>query len=93
MRGEFNRIYWAMLNSDTIAGGEYYVIHADHIHDFKMAIDNYLESNKESKVKWEEKESLAGVLINDKEILKILARRTEKLKKSLNEIIDRMEEK
>lgn len=41
MRAEFNRIYWDMLNSDTIADGEYYVIHADHILAFKMAIENF----------------------------------------------------
>ena len=52
MRAEFNGIYWAMLNSETIADGEYYVIHADHIHDFKMAIDNYLEEkHKIEKIK------------------------------------------
>lgn len=50
MKGEFNRIYWAMINSETIADGEYYVIHADHIHDFKMAIENYLE-NDNKKIK------------------------------------------
>ena len=35
-----------MINSDTIADGEYYVIHADHIHDFKRAVDHYFEEDK-----------------------------------------------
>ena len=45
MKEEFKRIYECMVNSDTIHG-EYYVIHADHIYDLKMAIEHYLEKDK-----------------------------------------------
>lgn len=49
MKDEFNRIYWAIKNSDVVADGEYYIIHADHIHDLKMAIEHYLEDNNQLK--------------------------------------------
>ena len=45
------------------------------------------EPKKIEKISWREKESLAGNLMaNEKQ--EILARRTEKLKSSLNELID-----
>lgn len=45
------------------------------------------EDNKIEKISWSEKESLAGELTASKK-QNILARRTEKLKSSLNELID-----
>jgi len=86
MKAEFNRIYWAMINSETIADGEYYVIHADHIHDFKMAIDNYLE----------EKHKIEQIAHNDldwiylytkKEEIKEIAHNVELLRRKVNEIV------
>lgn len=50
-----------------------------------------LEEKKDKKIHWEEKESLNGDF-NQKETITILARRTEKLKKSINEIIDKLNE-
>lgn len=48
-----------------------------------------IEDNKKiEKISWKEKESLAGFIRNNNDKLDILARRTEKLKKSLNKIID-----
>ena len=50
-----------------------------------------IEDNKKiEKISWKEKESLAGFIRNNNDKLDILARRTEKLKKSLNEIIDKL---
>lgn len=50
-----------------------------------------IEEKKDKKIHWEEKESLNGEF-NQKETITILARRTEKLKKAFNEIIEYMEE-
>ena len=53
-----------------------------------------IEDNKKiEKISWKEKESLAGFIRNDNDKLDILARRTEKLKKSLNEIIEVLNDK
>lgn len=46
MEEEFKRIYDCMRASETVADGEYFVIHADHLHDFEMAIGNYFDENK-----------------------------------------------
>ena len=46
MELEFRRILACMKNSDMIQDGEYYVIHADHIHDFYKAIEHYFEDSK-----------------------------------------------
>lgn len=46
MEGEFKRIYDCMRASETIVDGEYFVIHADHLHDFEMAIGHYFDENK-----------------------------------------------
>ena len=50
-----------------------------------------LDEKKDKKIHWEEKEGLNGDF-NQKETITILARRTEKLKKAFNEIIEYMEE-
>lgn len=82
METEFNRIYWAMRNSDTIADGEYYVIHADHVHDFKMAIDNYLEDKEIEKLgDW------AGCV---GEYANVWSPNEVELKNKINEIIDKI---
>ena len=53
-----------------------------------------IEYNKKiEKISWKEKESLSGFIRNDNDKLDILARRTEKLKKSLNEIIEVLNDK
>lgn len=86
MRAEFNRIYWAMLNSETIADGEYYVIHADHIHDFKMAIDNYLE--EKHKIEQIDQNDLDWVyLYNKKEMVEEIKHNVELLRRKVNEIV------
>lgn len=46
MEEEFKRIYDCMRASETVADGEYFVIHADHLHDFEMAIGHYFDENK-----------------------------------------------
>ena len=43
MKEELERILNCICASDVVLGGEYYLVHADHIHDFKMAINYYLE--------------------------------------------------
>lgn len=86
MRAEFNRIYWNMLNSDTIADGEYYVIHADHIHDFKMAIDNYLE--EKHKIEQIDQNDLGWIyLYTKKEMVKEIKNNVELLRRKVNEIV------
>ena len=47
------------------------------------------EDKKIEKITWEEKESMAGTL-TEKQQLEILKRRTEKLKKNFNELIDEL---
>lgn len=49
MEEEFKRIYDCMRASEVIADGEYFVIHADHLHDFKMAIEYYFNTNNRVK--------------------------------------------
>ena len=95
MKAEFNRIYWAMINSETIADGEYYVIHTDHIHDFKTAIDNYLE--EKHKIEQIDQNDLDWVyLYNKKEMIKEIVHNVGLLRKKVNEIIyelNKMEDK
>ena len=83
MKSEFNRLYWAMINSDTIADGEYYVIHADHIHDFKMAIDNYLEEKHKIELLEPKRYTENGIEIIGSPSKKLMAIK-------INEIIDRI---
>lgn len=86
MRAEFNRIYWNMLNSDTIADGEYYVIHADHIHDFKMAIENYLE--EKHKIDQIDQNDLDWIyLYTKKEMVEEIKHNVELLRRKVNEIV------
>ena len=46
MEEEFKRIYECMRASETVADGEYFVIHADHLHDFEKALEHYFDENK-----------------------------------------------
>ncbi len=82
----------------------YYELIGNENDDYKCYLsDSYLESmmfeknieileeTKDKKIYWEEKEGLNGDF-NQKETITILARRTEKLKKAFNEIIEYMEE-
>lgn len=86
MRAEFNRIYWNMLNSDTIADGEYYVIHADHIHDFKRTIDNYLE--EKHKIEQIDQNDLDWIyLYTKKEKIEEIKHNVELLRRKVNEIV------
>lgn len=86
MRAEFNRIYWNMLNSDTIADGEYYVIHADHIHDFKEAIENYLE--EKHKIDQIDQNDLDWIyLYTKKEMVEEIKHNVELLRRKVNEIV------
>lgn len=55
--------------------------------DLNDTIEIIEEPKKIEKISWSEKESLAGNLVASKK-QEILARRTEKLKSSLNELID-----
>ena len=57
------------------------------INVFNENVEIIEEPKKIEKISWSEKESLAGNLIASKK-QEILARRTEKLKSSLNELID-----
>lgn len=41
MKEELERILNCMYASDVVLEGEYYLVHADHIHDLEMAILNY----------------------------------------------------
>ena len=54
---------------------------------FNENVEIIEEDKKIEKISWSEKESLAGNLVASKK-QEILARRTEKLKSSLNELID-----
>ena len=63
MKSDFCRLYEVMINSETIADGEYYVIHADHIHDFKMAIKHYFEESNGKIELLDIKSSMSGVEI------------------------------
>lgn len=84
MKEEFYRLYEAMINSETIADGEYYVIHADHIHDFKMAINNYFkESNRKI-------EKLEATRHTDSGIEIIGSPSKKSMFNKINEIIDRI---
>lgn len=65
-----------------------FYIHNNILND---EIEIIKEPKQLEKIKWEEKESLAGSL-SDKNKLDTLARRTEKLKSALNEIIEKLEE-
>lgn len=86
MKADFNRIYWNMLNSDTIADGEYYVIHADHIRDFKMAIDNYLE--EKHKIEQIDQNDLDWIyLYTKKEMVEEIKHNVELLRRKVNEIV------
>ena len=86
MKAEFYKLYWDMINSKTIADGEYYVIHADHIHDFKMAIDNYLE--EKHKIEQIDQNDLDWIyLYNKKEIIKEIKHNVELLRRKVNEIV------
>ena len=57
------------------------------LEDLNDTIEIIEEPKKIEKISWSEKESLAGNLVASKK-QEILARRTEKLKSSLNELID-----
>ena len=86
MKAEFNRLYQAMLNSDTIADGEYYVIHADHIHDFKMAINYYLE--EKHKIEQIDQNDLDWVYsYTKKEMIEEIKHNVELLRRKVNEIV------
>lgn len=86
MRAEFNRIYWDMLNSDTIADGEYYVIHADHILAFKMAIENFLE--EKHKIEQIDQNDLDWIyLYTKKEMVEEIKHNVELLRRKVNEIV------
>ena len=66
---------------------KYLTDYIDLFTDLNDYVEIIEESNKIEKISWSEKESLAGELTaNEKQ--NILARRTEKLKSSLNELID-----
>ena len=84
------------------SGIEYNLIEGDYVNEFGVNILQHLtyaeyimthkveiieEPKKIEKISWSEKESLAGNLVASKK-QEILARRTEKLKSSLNELID-----
>lgn len=86
MRAEFNRIYWDMLNSDTIADGEYYVIHADHIRAFKEAIEKYLE--EKHKIDQINQNDLDWIyLYTKKEMAEEIKHNVELLRRKVNEIV------
>lgn len=63
------------------------------IHKLNDEVEVIEDNKKIEKISWKEKESLAGFIRNDNDKLDILARRTEKLKKSLNEIIEVLNDK
>ena len=63
------------------------------INELNDEVEVIEDNNKIEKISWKEKESLAGFIRNDNDKLDILARRTEKLKKSLNEIIEVLNDK
>lgn len=45
MEEEFKRIYDCISNSEEVLLGEYFLVHADHVHDFKMALEHYFDEN------------------------------------------------
>lgn len=66
---------------------KYLTDYIDLFTDLNDEVEIIEEPKKLEKISWREKESLAGNLMaNEKQ--EILARRTEKLKSSLNELID-----
>lgn len=86
MEEEFKRIYDCMRASETVAGGEYFVIHADHLHDFEMAIGHYFDENKLI-------EKYLPYTISDDNftgLLKSLNVLHEDIADKLNEIIDKL---
>ena len=46
MEEEFKRIYDCISNSEEVMLGEYFLVHADHVHDFKRAIEHYFDESK-----------------------------------------------
>ena len=91
MESEFKRICCCMIDSDTIADGEYYVIHADHIHDFKRAIEHYFEEDKtiESIPDW----TVSVGIVDDSNIEEYIHKLFEQesiLYYKINEIIDKI---
>lgn len=45
MEEEFKRIYDCISNSEEGLLGEYFLVHADHVHDFKRALEHYFDEN------------------------------------------------
>ena len=70
---------------------KYYMPSFMGLYKIYMILNDYVEIIEEpkkiEKISWSEKESLSGNLVASKK-QEILARRTEKLKSSLNELID-----
>lgn len=87
MKKELERIYECMLCSEKILGGEYYVIHSDHLSDFRSAIEHYLEEEKH-KIEQIDQNDLDWVyLYNKKEMIEEIAHNVELLRRKVNEIV------
>lgn len=86
MEEEFKGIYERMRASEVIADGEYFVIHADHLRNFKMAIKYYFDESKPI-------EKYLPYTISDDNLvglLKSLNVLHEDIADKLNEIIDKL---
>ena len=86
MKEELERILNCMCASDVILGGEYYLVHADHIHDFKMAINYYLE--EKHKIEQIDQNDLDWVYFyTKKEMIEEIKHNVELLRRKVNEIV------
>ena len=86
MKEELERILNCMYASDVVLEGEYYLVHEDHIHDFKAAIDNYLE--EKHKIEQIDQNDLDWIyLYNKKEMMGQLIHNVELLRRKVNEIV------
>lgn len=86
MEEEFKRIYDCISNSEEVLGGEYFLVHADHVHDFKRALEHYFDESKPI-------ERYLPYTISDDNfagLLKSLNVLHEDIADKLNEIIDKL---
>ena len=78
-----NNLYYYQVPNKN----DFFLYQLSSVSDLLDEVEIIEDSKKIEKISWSEKESLAGNLMAS-EKQEILARRTEKLKSSLNELID-----
>lgn len=89
---KYGNVYYEKMNIDNYKASDFsslYLFDYDFFKESRLndTVEIIEDNDKLEKIKWGEKESRAGHLRADEEI-EILARRTERLKKKIAELID-----